>query len=67
MWRKSWEVNITGEDRVDQVHELEGTATVVFKGAGFELHRWNSNVPELEADNQLTEESQTYAMEQLEG
>ena len=33
----------------------------------FELHKWNSNVPELEADNQLTEDSQTYAKEQLGG
>ena len=56
---------ITGEDTVDQVHELKGTAIGVFKQAGFELHKWNSNVPELEADNQLTEDSQTYAKEQL--
>ena len=51
---------IAGEDTVDQVHELKGTAILVFKGAGFELHKWNSNVPELEADNQLTEDNQTY-------
>ena len=38
----------------------------VFKGASFELHKWSSKVPELEADNQLTEDSQTYAKEQLE-
>ena len=29
----------------------------LYKGASFELHKWNSNVPELEADNQLTEDS----------
>ena len=29
---------ITGEDTVDQVHELRGTAIGVFKGVGFELH-----------------------------
>ena len=56
---------ITGEDTVDQVHELKGTAIRVFERAGFELHKWNSNVPELEVDNQLTEDSQTYAKEQL--
>ena len=67
MWRKSWEVLSIREDMVDQVHELKGTVIVVFKRAGFELHRWNSNVPELEADNQFTEDSQTYAKEQLEG
>ena len=37
---------ITGEDTVDQVHELKGTAMRVFKQAGFELHKWNSNVPD---------------------
>ena len=56
---------ITGEETVDQVHELKGTAIWVFKGAGFESHKWNSNVPELDTDNQLTEDSQTYAKEQL--
>ena len=29
------------------------------------MHRWNSNVREMEGDNQLTEDSQTYAKEQL--
>ena len=29
------------------------------------MHKWNSNVPDQEADNQLTEDSQTYAKEQL--
>ena len=36
--------------REDQVYELKGTAIQVLKGAAFELHKWNSNVPELEAD-----------------
>ena len=49
------------------MHELKGTVIVVFKGASFELHRRNSTVPKLEADNQLTEDSKTYAKEQLEG
>ena len=30
---------ITREDMVNQVHKLKGTATEVFKGAGFELHK----------------------------
>ena len=33
-----------------EVYELKGTAIQVLKGAAFELHKWNSNVPELEAD-----------------
>ena len=37
----------------------------VFKGAGLELHKWNSNVPQLKADNHLTEGSQTNVKEQL--
>ena len=36
--------------REDQVHVLKGTAIEVLKGAAFELHKWNSNVPELKAD-----------------
>ena len=52
---------ITGEDTVDQVHELKRTAIRVF-----ELHKLNFNVPELELDDQLTVDSQTYAKEQLE-
>ena len=41
---------ITREDTVDQMHVLKGTAIQVLKGAAFELHKWNSNVHELEAD-----------------
>ena len=36
--------------REDQVYELKGTAIQVLQGAAFELHKWNSNVPALEAD-----------------
>ena len=50
---------ITWEDTVDQVHELKRTATEVFKGADLVLHKWNSNVPQLEVDNHLTKGSQT--------
>ena len=32
------------------MYELKGTAIQVLKGAAFELHKWNSNVHELEAD-----------------
>ena len=56
---------ITKEDIIDQVYELKGTAIEVVKGAGFELYKWNSKVPELEADNQSTEGSQTYDKKQL--
>ena len=39
---------ITREDTVHQVHVLKGTAMEVLKGAAFELHKWNPNIPELE-------------------
>ena len=48
---------IAGEDAVDQVY----AAIRIFKGAGFELQKSNSNVPELEADKELTDDGQTYA------
>ena len=51
--------------RIQLIKCMKRTAIGVFKGAGFELQKWNSNEPELEADNQLTEDSQAYAKEQL--
>ena len=56
---------ITGEDTVDQKHEWRRTAIEVFYRARFEFHKWNSNVPDLEAGNQLTEDSQKYAKKKL--
>ena len=52
---------ISGEDTVDHVYEWRRTAISFFYGARFEFHKWNSNVPDLEAGNQLTEDRQTYA------
>ena len=57
------DVIIAGKIRL--IKCMKRTAIGVFKGAGFQLHKWNSNVTELEADNQLTDDSQTYAKEQL--
>ena len=37
----------------------------VFYRARFEFRKWNSNVPDLEAGNQLTEDSQKYAKKKL--
>ena len=56
---------ITREDTVDQKHEWRRTAIEVFYRARFEFHKWNSNVPDLEAGNQLTEDSQKYAKKKL--
>ena len=51
--------------KIQLIKCMKRTARGVFKGAGFEFQKWNSNVPELEADNQLTEVSQAYAKEQF--
>ena len=59
--------HLKGVEIEDTNIKPELPAIWVFKGPSFELHiKWNSKVPELEADNQLTEDSQTYAKEQLE-
>ena len=65
MWRKSWWHHRWGRYGWS-IAWVERAAIRVFKGVGFDLRTWNSNVPELEADKQLTDDSQTYAKEQLE-
>ena len=44
---------------------MKEVAVSVFKAAGFDLHKWHSNAPELEANAHLKDEGQTYAKEQL--
>ena len=56
---------ISGTDTVDQGCNLKEVSVTVFGEAGFELHKWHSNVPDLEAEAELREEGQTYAKEQL--
>ena len=65
MWRKSWWHHRWARYGWS-IAWVERAAIRVFKGVGFDLRTWNSNVPELEADKQLTDDSQTYAKEQLE-
>ena len=65
MWRKSWWHHRWGRYGWS-IAWVERAAIRVFKGVGFDLRTWNANVPELEADKQLTDDSQTYAKEQLE-
>ena len=55
----------SGTDTVDQARNLKEVSVTVFGEAGFELHKWHSNVPELEAEAVLRDEGQTYAKEQL--
>ena len=57
---------IDGADSTTKGIELKQTAKEVFSKAGFELHKWHSNVKEIEAENTtVTEENQTYAKQQL--
>ena len=51
---------MTGGESVKQVLEAKKTAQAIFSEATFELHKWQSNVWDLEADNSSpAEESQT--------
>ena len=56
---------ISGGDTIDQVGELKDASITVFGEAGFQLHKWHSNVPELEAKPEVSDGGQTYAKEQL--
>ena len=57
---------ITGGESVDQALEAKQTAPTIFNEATFELHKWQSNVRDLEADDSSPdEEGQTYARQQL--
>ena len=57
---------ITGGESVNQALEAKQTAQTIFNDATFELHKWQSNVRDLEADDSSPdEEGQTYAKQQL--
>ena len=65
--RRSMYVNdaLTGGETLEQTLELKETAVKIFGEAQFELHKWHSNAPELEASRKLNEEDQSYAKQQL--
>ena len=42
---------ITGANNLEEVKEIKQNSVQLFKKAGFNLHKWNSNVPELESKN----------------
>ena len=57
---------ITGGSSVETVRELKYKATEIFSEATFQLHKWHSNVPELElAEVPESEDSLSYAKQQL--
>lgn len=57
---------LTGDQTVEKAWEIKATSTEIFGKASFKLHKWNSNVRELEASDALDNEGVvTYAKEQL--
>ena len=57
---------ITGDTNVEKVKHLKETAIDIFQKADFELHKWHSNIPELESEVKPSDESdQSFAKQQL--
>ena len=60
------DVLISGGDNVTEVKSLKDTPTQIFREAGFVLHKWHSNHPELEEnDSAQNSTEQTYAKQHL--
>ena len=55
---------ITGSNNLEEVKEIKQNSIQLFKKGGFNLHKWNSNVPELESENSNQSEL-TYAKQVL--
>ena len=57
---------LTGGQDAKQAHQRKRIAIEIMEDAKFELHKWNSNLPELEdKDNPSTSGQQSYAKQQL--
>ena len=57
---------LTGNQTVRTAREMKETATEIFGKASFRLHKWNSNLRDLEVTDAVDEKSGvTYAKEQL--
>lgn len=56
---------ITSGETTEKVCKLKESAVTVFGEAQFELHKWHSNEPELEASGEPEDGKQSYAKEQL--
>ena len=55
---------VTGGNNLEEVKEIKQNSVLLFKKGGFNLHKWNSNVPELESKNSNQSEL-TYAKQVL--
>ena len=56
---------ISGGTTVPKAREMKDAATEIFADAGFELHKWHSNDPELESAETDRTADQTFAKQQL--
>ena len=58
---------ISGSPNVTKAKELKCDAVTIFSDAGFELHKWHSNVPELEENPRdcINDSEDSYAKQQL--
>ena len=58
---------ISGGPTVTKAKELKCDAMTIFSDAGFELHKWNSNMPELEENpcDCVNDSEVTYTKQQL--
>ena len=58
---------ISGGPTVTKAKELKCDAVTIFSDAGFELHKWHSNAPELEENPRdcINDSEDTYAKQQL--
>ena len=58
---------ISGGLTVTKARELKCEAVTIFSDGGFELHKWHSNVPELEGNPRdcINDSEDTYAKQQL--
>ncbi|XP_020909539.1 uncharacterized protein LOC110247453 [Exaiptasia diaphana] len=56
---------ILGGETVEEALQKKTSATDIFKDANFQLHKWHSNVKELEIYHDVKESEVSYAKEQL--
>ena len=57
---------ITGDTNVENVKHVKETAIEIFQKADFELHKWHSNIPELESEVKPSDKSdQSFAKQQF--
>ena len=56
---------IQGACTTNELSKFKECSTQIFKDAGFTLHKWNSNQPDLEEEDAYRDDNQTFAKQQL--